>query len=367
MNVVVAHAPGRINLIGEHTDYNQGFAMPIALEQRTTVRFAPDGSDVITIGSTQEIGTSTFALQAEPGDVDGWVAYPAGVVWALQAAGHPVVGGTMSVRSDVPIGAGLSSSAALECAVLLAINAATGTDLDLLEVARIAQHGENDFVGAPTGSMDQLASLHGEVDRALLIDFEDSSVTPVVFDPGSHGLTLLVVDSNAAHSHSTGDYASRRESCTRAAAALGVDSLRRVQGDDAAMRAALLERIDDEVDRRRVRHILSENQRVLDCAKALQAGDFRKFGELMTQSHASMRDDFEITTAHVDLIANSAVRHGALGARMTGGGFGGCVIAIVPAADVAAITGAIEDDITRGRFPAPTVFTARAGSGASRS
>ncbi|MCZ4080113.1 galactokinase [Rhodococcus sp. H36-A4] len=362
MNVVVARAPGRINLIGEHTDYNQGFAMPIALEERTTVRFEPDGSDVITVGSTQEVGRSTFALQVQAGEVEGWAAYPAGVVWALQAAGQPVVGGVMSVTSDVPIGAGLSSSAALECAVLLAINAATGTNLELLEVARIAQHGENDFVGAPTGSMDQLASLHGEVDRALLIDFEDSSVTPVVFDLAGHGLTLLVVDSNAAHRHSTGEYASRRESCTRAAAALGVDSLRRVQGDDDA---ALLERIDDEVDRRRVRHIISENQRVLDCAKALRAMDFRKVGELMTQSHASMRDDFEITTAHVDLIADSAVRHGALGARMTGGGFGGCVIAIVPAEDVDAIAGAIEDDITRGGFPAPTVFTARAGAGAS--
>ncbi|QCB52076.1 galactokinase [Rhodococcus sp. PAMC28707] len=360
MNVVVARAPGRINLIGEHTDYNQGFAMPIALEERTTVRFEPDGSDVITVRSTRESIGSTFAVHVQPGEVDGWSSYPAGVVWALRAAGHPVVGGTMSVTSDVPIGAGLSSSAALECAVLLAITAATGTDLDLLEVALVAQRAENEFVGAPTGLMDQLASLHGEVDRALLIDFEDFSVSPVVFDLASHGLSLLVINSNAAHHHSTGEYASRRESCTRAAAVLGVESLRDVQG-----REGVLDRIDDPTDRCRVRHVLSENQRVLDCAEALTTGDFRRVGELMTQSHASMRDDFEITTLNIDLIVESAVRHGALGARMTGGGFGGCVIAVVPAADAAAITTAVEHDVVAGGHPAPTTFTGQAGAGAS--
>lgn len=359
MNTVVAQAPGRINLIGEHTDYNLGFAMPIALENRTTVRFTPDGSDRITLRSIEEGDGTSFVVTVQPGDVEGWSAYPAGAVWALAEAGFPVVGGTMSVSSDVPIGAGLSSSAALECAVLLAMNAATNTDFDPLGLARIAQRGENDFVGAPTGLMDQLASLNGEVDRALLIDFETSAVEPVAFELDAHGLVLLVVNSNAAHRHSTGEYASRRESCTRSARVLGVDSLRDVQGQD------VLDRIEDAVDRRRVRHVLTENRRVLQCAAAMAAGDFHRVGALMMQSHASMRDDFEITTPHLDLIAESLVRSGALGARMTGGGFGGCVIALVPASDVEKVTAAVTSDIADGGFPEPTVFTARAGAGAS--
>ncbi len=361
MNTIVARAPGRINLIGEHTDYNQGFAMPIALENRTTVRFDPDGSSVVTVISDRETGEASFSVDVQPGEVDGWSAYPAGVVWSLAEAGHRVVGGTMSVTSNVPVGAGLSSSAALECAVLLAMNAATGTELDPVNVARLAQRAENDFVGAPTGLMDQLSSLCGEVDRALLIDFDETTVSPVVFDLDAHGLALLVVDSNAAHQHSTGEYASRRESCERAARTLGVDSLRQVQvqGQD------VLDRIEDSVDRRRVRHVLTENQRVLDAAEALTAGDFLGVGRLMAHSHESMRDDFEITTPHIDLIASSAVAHGALGARMTGGGFGGCVIALVPAVEVWAITESITADIAAGGYPGPTIFTARAGAGAS--
>ena len=197
MSAFAARAPGRINLIGEHTDYNLGFALPIALERCTTVRFEPDGSDSVTVSSDRENGAVSFSTDIRPGDLDGWSAYPAGALWALADAGHPVVGGVMSVTSDVPVGAGLSSSAALECAALLAMNAATGTELDRSETARIAQHGENDFVGVPTGLMDQLASMYGEADRALLVDFESTSVQLVPFDLAAHGLTLLVVDSHA--------------------------------------------------------------------------------------------------------------------------------------------------------------------------
>lgn len=357
MKTVVARAPGRINLIGEHTDYNHGFAMPIALEHATTVRFDVGGSDTVTLRSDRDDQEATFHVGVQPGDVEGWAAYPAGVLWALAEAGHPVVGGTMSVTSDVPIGAGLSSSAALECAVLLAMNAATEMQLDVLEVARIAQRGENDFVGAPTGLLDQLASLHGAMDTALLIDFVDLSVRPVAFDPAERGLALLVVNSNAPHRHSSGEYASRRQSCADAARVLGVSSLRHAAIDD-------LPRIEDDVDRRRARHILTENERVLQCARALADADFATVGQLMTQSHESMRDDFEITTPHIDLIADSAQRHGALGARMTGGGFGGCVVALVPADGVDRISAGIEADVAAGDYPAPTIFTARAGAGA---
>ncbi|MCZ4278109.1 galactokinase [Rhodococcoides yunnanense] len=365
MSAFAARAPGRINLIGEHTDYNLGFALPIALERCTTVRFEPDGSDSVTVSSDRESNSVSFPIDVRPGDVrtgdvNGWSAYPAGALWALADAGHPVVGGVMSVTSDVPVGAGLSSSAALECAALLAMNAATGTELDRSETARIAQHGENDFVGVPTGLMDQLASMYGEADRALLVDFESTSVRHVPFDLAAHGLTLLVVDSHAVHQHTAGEYASRRAACTRAARVLGVGSLRDVQGRE------VLDEIEGVVDRRRVRHVLSENQRVLDCAEALAASDFPRVGQLMIRSHESMRKDFEITTPHIDLIAASAVRHGALGARMTGGGFGGCVIAIVPASEIDAITDSITGDTTAGGFPSPTIFTARAGRGASR-
>ena len=297
MSAFAARAPGRINLIGEHTDYNLGFALPIALERCTTVRFEPDGSDSVTVSSDRENGAVSFSTDIRPGDLDGWSAYPAGALWALADAGHPVVGGVMSVTSDVPVGAGLSSSAALECAALLAMNAATGTELDRSETARIAQHGENDFVGVPTGLMDQLASMYGEADRALLVDFESTSVQLVPFDLAAHGLTLLVVDSHAVHQHTTGEYASRRAACTRAARMLGVGSLRDVQGRE------VLDEIEGVVDRRRVRHVLSENQRVLDCAEGLAASDFPRVGQLMIRSHESMRKDFEITTPHIDLIA----------------------------------------------------------------
>lgn len=364
MNRVTARAPGRINLIGEHTDYNQGYALPIALTQQTTVHFDPDGSNTVTLSSGEEGEGTSFDIGVQPGDVGGWSAYPAGSLWALASAGHPVLGGTMTVNSQVPIGAGLASSAALECAVLLAMNAATGTRLDRLSVARIAQSGENGFVGASTGLMDQLASLYGKVDRALLIDFESLEVSYVDFELEASGLSLVVFDSHATHSHSTGEYTSRRESCSRAAHALGVDSLRRAH--DANIEQTLA-RIEDEQDGRRVRHVLTENQRVLECAAALSAGEFQSVGELMNQSHASMRDDFEITTPLLDLIAESAVRHGALGARMTGGGFGGCVIALVSTGNVDGIVDAVCADAVHAGHRAPTWFVAHPGPGATTS
>ncbi|NLE81359.1 MAG: galactokinase [Rhodococcus sp.] len=364
MNRVTARAPGRINLIGEHTDYNNGYALPIALTQQTTVHFDPDGSNTVTLSSEQEGAGTSFDIGAQPGDVGGWSAYPAGSLWALASAGYPVLGGTMTVNSQVPIGAGLASSAALECAVLLAMNAATGTRLNRLDLARIAQSGENDFVGASTGLMDQIASLYGEVDRALLIDCESLEVTSVGFDLEASGLSLVVINSHATHSHSTGEYASRRETCSRAAHALGIDSLRRLQ--DANIEQTLT-RVEDGTDRRRVRHVLTENRRVLDCAAALSAGEFRSVGEFMNRSHASMRDDFEITTPLIDLIAESAVRYGALGARMTGGGFGGCVIALVGSDDAYRVADGVCADVVRAGHRAPTWFVAHPGPGATTS
>jgi len=353
-------APGRINLIGEHTDYNQGFALPIALPDRTTVAFRPDGGDAVVVRSDREDGEVTIPLHTTPGDVTGWAAYVAGVVWALRSSGHQVVGGTMHVTSGVEMGSGLSSSAALECAVLGAVAAATELRIDRTEQARIAQRAENDYVGAPTGLMDQLASLSGEPSRALLIDFLDDSVTPVPFDPAAAGLALLVVNSNAPHRHAGGEYAARRASCERAAAALGVESLREVQDRGESV----LDGVTDPVDARRARHILTENQRVTDAVSALGRTDFAAVGRLFDASHASMRDDFEITTDHIDLIADTAVRAGALGARMTGGGFGGCVIALVDVDRCDAVAESIEAAVKNAGHRRATITRTHAAAGA---
>lgn len=350
-------APGRVNLIGEHTDYNLGYALPIALPQRTVVSLVPDDSGRINVGSTHEDGTVDIALDTSPGEVTGWAGYVAGVIWALRSAGHPVPGGVLRIRGDVPIGSGLSSSAALECAVLGALTAAASVTIPRPEQARLAQRAENEYVGAPTGLLDQLAVLFGAPGRAVLIDFAETGVQSVDFDPDFAGVALLLIDSLQRHRHAGGEYADRRAACERAAAATGASTLRAIQdrGPDA------LAAVTDPVDRRRARHVLTENQRVLDVVAALAARDYVQVGRIFTASQASMRDDFQITTDRIDRIADSVVRAGALGARMTGGGFGGCVIALVPADKVGAVSAAV-----RAHSPEPTIRRTHAAAGAAR-
>jgi galactokinase len=355
-------APGRINLIGEHTDYNSGFALPIALPDRTTVTFQPAESDSMVVRSDREAAAVAFPLGTAPGDVTGWVAYVAGVVWALLQAGHPVPGGTMSITGGVPNGAGLASSAALECAVLGAALAATGHSVDPLERARIAQRAENEYVGVPTGLLDQLAVLYGAPRRAQLIDFASLTVRPVVFDPEACGITLLLIDSRAAHHHAHGEYAARRASCEQAAADLNVTTLRDVQ--DQGLSALMT--IGRPEDARRARHIVTENRRVLDFVDALAVSDFTAAGRLLSDSHASMRDDFEITTEHLDLIADTAVAAGALGARMTGGGFGGCVICLVDTERIETVAADVRAEVGKRGYPAPVITRTRAGDGAGQ-
>jgi galactokinase len=353
-------APGRINLIGEHTDYNLGFALPIALPQRTTVTFTPDRTDAITVYSQRAHGAVRFPLDTFPGQVTDWAAYVAGVVWALRGAGHSVPGGTMSVSSDVEMGSGLASSAALECAVLGAIASAAGVRIDPTDRARLAQRAENDYVGAPTGLLDQLASLFGAPSTALLIDFRDLTVAPVAFDPDAHGVALLLIDSRARHTHAGGEYAARRKSCERAARALQASSLRDVWDRGRAE----LDAVHNPVDARRARHVLTENGRVLDFVATLGDSDFVEAGHILSASHVSMRDDFEITTEHIDLIADTAVRAGALGARMTGGGFGGCVIALVPDSRAEAVADAVRRTVTAAGNPRPIITRTHAAAGA---
>ena len=353
-------APGRINLIGEHTDYNLGFALPIALPQRTVVTFWPDRTDAITVHSVRAHGAVRFPLGTVPGQVTGWAAYVAGVVWALRQAGHPVPGGAMSITSDVEMGSGLASSAALECAALGAIASAAGVRIDPIDQARLAQRAENDYVSAPTGLLDQLAALFGEPSTALLIDFRDLTVAPVAFDPEACGVVLLLIDSRARHQHVGGEYAARRASCERAAADLQASSLREIWDRGRAA----LDAVGNPIDARRARHVLTENSRVLDFVAALGDSDFVEAGRILTASHVSMRDDFKITTEHIDFIADTAVRAGALGARMTGGGFGGCVIALVPDSRADAVADTLRRTVPDAGHPRPIITRTRAAAGA---
>ena len=361
MSAIRYAAPGRINLIGEHTDYNLGFALPIALPERTVVTYVPDNGIDVAVRSDIQDGDVRIPLDTAPGDVAGWAGYVAGVMWALRTAGHRIQGGAMSITSDVEMGSGVASSAALECAVLGALTSAIGLRVDRIEMARIAQRAENDYVGVPTGLMDQLAALCGEPRTALMIDFRELTVRPVTFDPDASDIALLLINSRAPHQHAGGEYASRRMSCERAAADLGVSSLREVQATGIAALAS----VADPVDARRARHILTDNHRVLDVVAALEESDFTTIGRLFSASQASMRDDFEITTDHIDLIAETAVEAGALGARMTGGGFGGCVIALAPAEAAERIADAIRDAVTHAGYNRPTIGRTRAGQGAA--
>jgi galactokinase len=348
-------APGRINLIGEHTDYNLGWSLPIALPQRTFVTFEPSDADALTVSSDLADGSVRIPLTTKPGEVTGWAAYVAGVVWALRAAGHPVSGGSMSITSEVEMGSGLSSSAALECAVLGALC----PNIDRLDQARIAQRAENEYVGAPTGLLDQISSLFGAAATALLIDFRELSVQPVGFDPSSSGVELLLIDSRERHGHVGGEYAARRLSCERAAADVGVVSLREVKDLTA------LDKVSDPVDARRARHVLTENQRVFDFVAALGDSNYVEAGRIFTASHTSMRDDFAITTPYIDRIARTAVDAGALGARMTGGGFGGCVIALVPADRVETVSEAVRSVVSGHEQPVITQTYAADGASAT--
>ena len=354
-------APGRVNLIGEHTDYNDGFVMPFALAQRVTVAAGPREDGRWTVTSLNEDDTQSFGpADLTPGR-EGWSAYVAGVVWALQQAGHRTGGADLVLTSDVPVGAGLSSSAALECAVLTALVDLNGLDIPLLERAKIARRAENDFVGAPTGLMDQAASTLGTAGHALFFDCRSHADEAVALDLAGAGLELLVLDTRTPHALVDSEYATRRASCEDAARLLGVAALRDVDDLDAA-----LARLPEEVMRRRVRHVVTENDRVLAAADLLRAGRVADLAPLLDASHASMRDDFEITVPTVDLAVEAAREQGALGARMTGGGFGGCIIALVPAGAAADVAAGIAERFAAAGFGPPEHFVGVPSAGAGR-
>jgi galactokinase len=354
-------APGRVNLIGEHTDYNEGYVMPFALAQRVLIAAAPRNDSTWSVTSLNNDSTKIFsAADLNPG-MAGWQAYVAGVVWALQEAGHRVGGADLVLTSDVPEGAGLSSSAALECAVLTALADLNDLDIVGIERAKLARRSENVFVGAPTGLMDQAASTLCTAGHALFFDCRTDAAEQVLFDTTSAGLEILVLDTKTPHALVDSEYAARRASCEQAAQLLGIPALRDVTDLDAA-----LDQLPDPVLKRRVRHVVTENARVLEAADVLRAGRIADLAPLLDASHESMRDDFEITVPQVDLAVETARSSGSLGARMTGGGFGGCIIALVELGDSERIGEAIVESFGAAGYGPPVYFTAVPSTGAQR-
>lgn len=363
-------APGRVNLIGEHTDYNEGFVLPLAIDRRTLVALGLRDDGMIRVASTfgdhlAELPISELRAAQAGGYLQGWPAYPLGVAWALGEHGADlaaVPGVDLVIDSNVPVGAGLSSSAAIESAVALALNDVWQLGLGREQLAKVGQLAENKAVGAPTGIMDQSASLLGRRDAAVFLDCRslEAQVVPLGF--ADAGLSLLVIDTGVSHSHATGGYRDRRASCEAGAAALGVSSLRDVTVDDLDRAAGLL----DDVTFRRVRHVVTENQRVLDTVDALRSVGPSGIGELLDASHRSMRDDFEISVPELDLAVETAQQHGAIGARMTGGGFGGAAIALVPSGELSRVQVALDGAFAEHGFGSPELFTVAASDGATR-
>ncbi|WP_155054020.1 galactokinase [Streptomyces blattellae] len=359
-------APGRVNLIGEHTDYNDGFVMPFALPHVTVVAVSRREDGVLRLHSEDvEGGVVELRLDdLEPASDRNWTAYPAGVVWALRDAGHPVTGADLHLTSTVPSGAGLSSSAALEVAVALALNDLYELGLKGWQLARLCQRAENVYVGAPVGIMDQTASACCTAGHALFLDTRDLSQQQIPFDLAAEGMRLLVVDTQVKHEHSTGEYGKRRAGCEKGAALLGVEALRDVPYD--GLDEALARLGDEEEVRRLVRHVVTENHRVEQTVSLLEAGETRAIGAVLVEGHVSLRDDFRISCPELDLVVDSALSAGAIGARMTGGGFGGSAIVLAGTADVDTITKAVQEAFAAAGFTAPRVFEAVPSAGARR-
>ena len=339
-------APGRVNLIGEHTDYNEGFVLPLAIPLGTFAAVARRGDGLVRCRSLEE------------GDAETYVN---GVVWALREAGVAIDGAEVVVDSTVPQGSGLSSSAALECSVAIALAELHDADLDRIELARAAQRAENEVVGVPTGLMDQLASLLGSAGEALFIDMRSLSIRPVplALDGSAR---LLVIDTRVPRRLAEGAYADRRAACESAATTLGVPTLRDAGPDDVD---AAADRLGDVVYRR-ARHVVRENERVLRAVDALGGARFEEVGALLDASHASLRDDYEVSSPELDAAVDAAVAAGAFGARMTGAGFGGCALALVPAAAAETVERAVVARFAETGFAEPEVFPVVASAGARR-
>lgn len=355
-------APGRVNLIGG-PDYNEVFVLPFALGAGVCAAASRRPDRRIALMS-RRAGCEPVLLSIDglqPGSVPGWAAYPAGVAWALRQAGYLSGGADVAIDADLPAGAGLSSSAALECSVALALTELYQVSVPRRELAALARCAENDFAGVPTGIMDQIAALTCRAGHALLLDCRSRTGAAVPLNPAAAGLALLVIDTRARHALADGRYAARRRACEHAASVLGARSLRYITGD-----AGELARLTEPSLQRLCRHVISENRRVLRAAELLRAGDQAAIGRLLTASHHSLRDQFEVSWPQADEAVEAAIDAGAAGARMTGGGFGGCVVALVPADCARQVRTAVTERFTRHHWPAPHYLDAVPSDGARR-
>ncbi|WP_428952977.1 galactokinase [Streptomyces sp. cg35] len=365
-------APGRVNLIGEYTDFNEGFVMPLALPHTAVAAVARREDGRLRLHSADidapvaELRVDELTPLSKYGQ-GGWAAYPAGVVWALRDAGHAITGADIHLASTVPTGAGLSSSAALEVVTAYALDELFALGLNRQELAVLAQRAENVFVGVPCGVMDQMASACATEGHALHLDCRDLSIRQVPFDLTEHGLQLLVVDTRVKHELGDGAYAERRAGCEEGARVLGVSHLRDVAFDELADALGRLETsgVDEKVVRY-VRHIVSDDHRVERVIDLLDAGDVRAIGPVLTEGHLSLRDDLRISCPELDLVVATANASGAIGARMTGGGFGGSAVVLVEAGDAEAVTKSVLAAFEDAGFTAPRVFPAVPSPGARR-
>ena len=358
---IIAQAPGRINLIGEHIDYSDGFVLPFAIEDVTTVAISKRNDTQIQIISLQrgnEIQHSSLEqLAPQTGEI--WTRYALGVIWALMPYAK-LTGLNILIDGRVPLGAGLSSSAALEASIAIAVNALFDCKLDLPALAKLTQKAENNYVGMPCGIMDQSISLMGQAGSALLIDCRDLTTENIPFEIASANLELLIIDTQAHHALVDGGYATRRASCEWAVEKLGITSLRDISVAELNQRAGEL----DEATFKCARHAVTEMQRVIDSVSALRTPNFIVLGNLLNQSHASLRDDYNVSCPELNLAVDTANSQGALGARMVGGGFGGSAIALVSVPDVAKIEAAITAAFAEQGFKAPRFFTSLPSDGA---
>lgn len=354
---VTASAPGRVNLIGEHLDYNGGCALPMPLTCRTTVAVALRDDGLLVMDSVQSPGAVEVPVAELESAPDGYARYVAGVVWALAARGVRVPGVSVLADGQVPLGSGLSSSAALEVAVGYAVQAVAlaegqGPELTPEEMVAACVSAENDFVGAPTGSMDQTVAIFAQPGHALLVDFAAGTHRDVPWEPPGD---LVVIDTRAEHALVGGEYGERRRACEKAAAHLGVRHL-------ASAAAGSLDSLEDPVVRRRAQHVVTEAGRVRECVTALEERDWSTVGALMTASHLSLRDDFEVSCPELDVAVDAALAAGAWGARMTGGGFGGSALALAPPEGVEPLCRAVAEAYAERGFRPPRFLDGTAGA-----